>query len=248
MNIKPVFLYSDYPSKSLNIDNIIESLSKLNINSKFKGDFFDYLKLSKNEQEELSDKISQTHIYDIEKEKYQLDSIPGKQIKNNRVLFDGFLFTKVINKYFISSPYQIDRYLNIVFTNRLLCTFENNRYHARVVLLGYPSFISTSGIVEAPAKPREYYWLKAEFIRSGKNIEELDELFKGKYVEYDDPKITDILFSYTLQAIFYELTGEAFCSNKKCCLYNSHLQEGVLEIQYKGKLCEKHKQIFENLS
>ena len=48
MNINPVYLYSDNPSKSLNIHKVIESLAKLNIHSEFKGNFFEYLKLNSN--------------------------------------------------------------------------------------------------------------------------------------------------------------------------------------------------------
>ncbi|NIP37768.1 MAG: hypothetical protein GWO07_09075, partial [Candidatus Dadabacteria bacterium] len=78
--------------------------------------------------------------------------------------------------------------------------------------------------------------------------EELDEYFKGQYVEYNDPKTTKILQSYTLQPIFYELTGKPFCENNTCCLFNSHWQKDVLEVQYNGKLCEHHRKLIQNLS
>jgi hypothetical protein len=248
MNIKPVYLYSDHPSKSLSIAKIIEGLDKLNIHCESKGNFFEYLNLNKDEQLELYKKISQTRVDDIEREKYRLDTVSENHTFDNKVLYDGFLFTKVVNKYFMSNLDRPQNNIYIIFTNRLLCTFENKRYHARVILMGYPTFISTSGLVEAPAKPREYYFLKAQYIAAGKNTGELDEYFKGKYVGYDDPKTTDILLSYTLQAIFYELTGQAFCSSKKCCLFNSHWQKDVLEIQYRAKLCQQHQKLLDNLS
>lgn len=247
MNIKPVNLYSDNPSKSLSISKIIESLSELNIHCEFKGNFFEYLRLNSNENKALKNKIAQTLIDDIEEEKYKLDTALQKYTHNNKVLYDGFLFTRVINKYFMSDPNRTLNSINIIYTEKLLCTFENKRYHARVILMGKPNFISTSGLVEAPAKPREYYFLKAQFTAQGRNIQELDEHYKGKYVEYDDPRITDILFSYTLQAIFYELTGESFCSDNTCCLYNSHWQKDVLQIQHNGKLCNEHQNILDSL-
>ena len=245
MNIKPVYLYSDNPSKSLNIPKVIDSLAKLNIHSEFKGNFFEYLKLNSNEQQVLYNKISQTLIEDIEREKYRLGTISANPNTNNKVLYDGFLFTGVVNKYFMSNLHRSLNNINIIFTDRLLCTFENKRYHARVILMGQPTFISTSGLVEAPAKPREYYFLKAQFIDAGKKLEQLDEYFSGQYVEYNDPKTTDILVSYALQSIFYELTGKPFCSNNKCCLFNSHWQKDVLEIQYKAKLCKQHQKLLD---
>ena len=105
--------------------------------------------------------------------------------------------------------------------------------------MGTPSLISTSGLIEAPAKPREYYYVRGRMVQSGMDISELDSMYKGRFVEYDDPKITSILSSYALQVIFYELTGNAFCDNPICCLSNSHWQEEVLKVQYQGKLCDK---------
>jgi hypothetical protein len=105
--------------------------------------------------------------------------------------------------------------------------------------MGIPSLVSTSGLVEAPAKPREYYYVRGRMVQSGMDISELDNIYKGRFVDYDDPKITSILTSYALQVIFYELTGKAFCDNATCCLSNSHWQEEVLKVQYQGKLCDK---------
>jgi hypothetical protein len=152
--------------------------------------------------------------------------------------------------------------VHIVFTGRLFGTFETGgslktlpldsyprspRYHARVILTGLPSLVSTSGIVEAPAKPKDYYWLKAGFIRAGKDVKELDQIYKGRFIEYDDERITPVLKSYTLQAIFYELTGNTFCDNPSCCLFNSHWQEEVLKTQLGGKLCAEHRNVLSRL-
>jgi hypothetical protein len=149
-------------------------------------------------------------------------------------------------------------FIHVIFTSRLFGTFETSgslnilpldhyprsqRYHARVILTGLPSLISTSGIVEAPARPKEYYWLKAGFIQGGKDVKELDLIYKGRFIEYDDPRITSVLGPYVLQAIFYELTGNPFCDNPSCSLYNSHWQEEVLKAQLEGKLCEEHRDI-----
>jgi hypothetical protein len=48
-------------------------------------------------------------------------------------------------------------HIHLVFEDRLICTFseEDWRYHARTIIAHSPSIISTRGIVEAPAKPKE---------------------------------------------------------------------------------------------
>ena len=248
MNKRPVYLYSDTPSKATNISNIIEHLSKFGIESEYKGDFFEYLRLSTAKQNELNHYLSLTLIDDIEKEKLELCHASQNQNTNNKILYDGYLYISVINKYFLLDSNISDSVIHIIYTDKLLCTFENRRYHARVVLMGHPSFISTSGLVEAPARPREYYFLKAQFLQQGRDLKELDEYFKGQYLEYNDPKTTEILQSYTLQPIMYELTGKPFCENKTCCLFNSHWQKDVLEIQYNGQLCKHHRQLIGNLT
>ncbi len=155
--------------------------------------------------------------------------------------YDGYWMQRVLYRQLFE---KINEELNngsihLIFTGRLFGTFEDRRYHARVVLMGAPSFISTSGLVEAPAKPKEYYYVRGRMIQSGMDTSELDSMYKGKFVEYDDPKISSILLSYALQVISYEKTGEAFCENADCCLSNSHWQEEVLKVQYEGELCDK---------
>ena len=248
-----VFLYLDYPSSSLKTDEICERLNKFGITSCNRGDFYSYLNLSESEINELSENLSQIAISDIEREyafctpdiaqiKFESGIIRKHNAPDIKRLYDGHLlnslfFRALLNKH---ADLVLKNEVHIVFTSRLFCTFGDKRYHARVLLTGIPSLISTTGLVEAPAKPREYYWLKASFIQSGKDLKELNEIYTGRIVEYDDPKITDILYSYALQVIFYNITGNPFCDDKQCCLYNSHWQEEVLKAQLSGELCSTH--------
>lgn len=166
------------------------------------------------------------------------------------VFYDGYWLQRIFFNLFRNKfPGRfVSNCIHIIFTGRLFGTYEKRRYHARVILMGLPNLISTSGVVEAPARPREYYWLKAGFIQSGRDIGELDSLYKERFVEYNDSKITPILESYTLQAVSYELSGKEFCDDKTCCLYNSHWQEEVLRAQLDGKLCQKHRDLLSTAS
>jgi hypothetical protein len=247
-----VFLYTEYPSPSLDINLIIESLRKYGFFVENRGDILDYLCLSEPSVYNLARRFSEARIPDVSRlvdssnkdNQSQIDSELNKilgleNIRGN--FYDGYwiqrtLYRLLVDKLGLNLD---DGDVHIIFTGRLFGTFEDRRYHARVLLMGTPSLISTSGLIEAPAKPREYYYVRGRMIQSGMDISELDNIYKGRFVDYDDPKITSILKSYALQVIFYELTGNAFCDNATCCLSNSHWQEEVLKVQYQGKLCDK---------
>lgn len=257
--IKGIFIYSDFPSRSLSIQEIIDYLKDYGLSAQDRRNFFEFLDLTKEEAVELARKIAGMRVLDISEPideirapffgeiNVELERLRGKA-SSLGVLYDGLWLQRILHKIMAEKfPDEIGRgFIHVIFTSRLFVTFEKRRYHARVVLTGLPALISTSGIVEAPAKPKEYYWLKAGFARSGKDTRELDIMYEGKFIEYDDPRITEILRAYTLQAIFYELTGDPFCINPKCCLFNSHWQEEVLNTQLEGKLCDEHRKILQS--
>ena len=274
--IEGIFIYSDYPSKSLSIPKIINCLKEYGFSAQYRGDLFEFLPESKDEAFDLARRIAGTRILDItspldeiheptyEEIDLEISRLTGKGISLG-VLYDGLWLQRMFYKNMAEKvPHEFrGGFIHLIFTSRLFGTYEtggslttlpldprpdrgyprSQRYHARVVLTGLPSLISTSGIVEAPARPKEYYWLKAGFIQGGKDVRELDLIYKGRFIEYDDPRITRVLRPYILQAIFYELTGNPFCDNPSCCLYNSHWQEEVLKAQLEGKLCEEHRNI-----
>ena len=65
-------------------------------------------------------------------------------------MYDGFELQKILRRFNCNNET-----LHIIITNRLTCTFDENdkRYHARAVICANPAIISTTGIIEAPAKP-----------------------------------------------------------------------------------------------
>jgi len=253
---KQIFIYSDHPSKALSIKEVIDYLSSYSFTVKDRGNFFEFLSLTEEGLLDLGRKIAGTKVLDMSlpldetyEPNYREIDLELKRIKGNEtylgVLYDGLWLQRIFYKILAEKiPGGFESGLiHIIFTGRLFGTFEAKRYHARVVLTGLPSLISTSGIVEAPARPKEYYWLKAGLIQGGKDVRELDLVYRGKLIEYDDPRITQVLRSYTLQAISYETTGSPFCDDPSCCLYNSHWQEEVLKAQLEGKLCSSHRDI-----
>ena len=125
--------------------------------------------------------------------------------------------------------------VHIMFTNRLVATWGDDlRHHLRTIILGIPAIISTSGLVEAPAKPREFYLAQRQLGGAGQSqyaLARLREQFRGRFLDHDDPRLTEVAKGYVMQAVAYQLTGEAFCDDPGCRLFNAHWQEEMLRAQ-----------------
>jgi hypothetical protein len=165
-------------------------------------------------------------------------------------LYDGFKLQAIVWELVPELERSTD-HAHVVFTNRLFGTWDEDdkRYHARVSVYGFPSIISTTGIVEAPARPKEFYLLKQQYAALGMTsipLEVLKEKFTGRFIDHDDERLTEIMKGYVMQAIFYHLAPSPFCENKRCRLYNAHWQEEVLKAQLEPPaFCEKHGRILE---
>jgi hypothetical protein len=152
-------------------------------------------------------------------------------------LYDGFALQRLLAERISDKERHAD-HLHIILTDLLTCTFDEEdwRYHGRAVVCGTPSVVSTASIVEAPAKPREFYMAQmAGFADMAKRQ------FVGRFIDYGDSRMTTAASIYSLQAAFFFATGgEPFCNNKNCLLFNAHWQEDLIRIIAKPKLCSKH--------
>lgn len=267
-----IHLYNEGASSALNLDEIAvylrERLGKVEVNQR--GSLIaNYLsRLSEKEGEKeiarlarrlagirvrrLGDgqPFSQPLKGEIEYEKRYLRNPSSKPAG---VLYDGFrllgIFWELLPREELGW-----KHLHLLFTNQLFGTWDENdrRYHARASVYGIPNLISTMGIVEAPAKPREFYLLRRQYDMLGKgeaSILELKERFKGRFIDYDDERLTEVVKGYCLQAIFFHLTGDPFCPDKDCRLYNAHWQEELIAAQLGGsyELCPSHQGLLSQL-
>jgi len=215
-------------------------------------------------QDKVSDyarKIASTKIQEIRQRilpeqeplygeiEYEKRRILGKT-KAFGVLYDGVHLMRIFCEV-VSREERSLEFVHIFFTNRLFATWDDGdkRYHIRTSVYGIPSIISTTGLIEAPARPREYYLLKQQYERLGKDLTELKGRFKGSFIDYEDERLTEVMKGYVMQAVFYSLTGNPFCEDKGCRLYNAHWQEELifaqLESQY--EFCGQHTGILDSL-
>ena len=226
MNFKKIILYNEPAISEINIEKL----------SKFLEDNFPFkVEIKENIFKEFTLKnikeLSNTRITDIKNSFSKYDSndieieFEEKLCKNSSLMdstiivedaeeisqvfmYDGFELQKILR--YLNEDNQI---IHVILTNRLTCTFDENdtRYHARAVICANPSIISTTGIVEAPAKPKEYYFEVMKLRTQGLDIKSAKEKYKEKFLEYNDKRLTKVLEGYLLQIIFYNITGESFC-------------------------------------
>jgi len=264
LNFKKIILYKEPAISEINIEKL----------TKFLEDYFPFeVKIKENIFKEFSLKnikeLSNTRIIDIKNSFSKYDSSDTEikfeeELCRNSSIMNSM--TKVENAQEISQVFMYDgfelqkilRYLNknnqtlhVILTNRLTCTFDENdkRYHARAVICANPSIISTTGIVEAPAKPKEYYFEVMKLRTQGLDVKSAKEKYKDKFLEYNDKRLTRVLEGYLLQIIFYNITGESFCEDIECRLNNAHWQKDLLFSQLEiSKLCKKHNEILTSLN
>lgn len=169
---------------------------------------------------------------------------PAKRVPG--VLYDAYRFVALLRDLLPGDERSL-RTLHIVFTHRLLGTYqEDGRYHARAVICSVPSVVSTSGLVEAPAKPEAYYKVKAQLTMALGTVpfEAAKEPFAGQFIDYDDPRLTEVAKGYALQAAMYQIAKEAFCEDPACRLFDAHWQSELLAAQIEsGRLCARHTEI-----
>ena len=180
--------------------------------------------------------IGQPNNIEIDKENFQNDS-------KEPMMYDGFILQKIYQEILKNKGLELDlSNLFIIITDKLICTFEetDRRYHARYSILGNPTIISTSGILEGPAKPKEYYLKLIHFPPDPEISKKLDEQYKGRFIAYNDWMINEIIESLVIQSLYFFKEGEAFCEDTNCRLFNSHWQEDLIRLSKSKTLCKKH--------
>jgi len=248
-----IILYDEPTVPEIQLERLKKFLKEtFSIEIEIRENIFQYM------NENISKKIAGCRIFDLKKpfEKHvplagdiQLE-MENKDMseKEEMTLYDGFEFHSVITELIPINENKMNT-LHIIFTNKLTCTFDENdfRYHARAIIGSNPTIISTTGIIEAPAKPKQYYLdLMTNF--SENKVEEIKKKYKGEFLEYHDSRISEIAEGYLLQAITYYETGEAFCINKDCRLFNAHWQKDLFFSQLENKrFCKKHEEILDEL-
>jgi hypothetical protein len=162
------------------------------------------------------------------------------------ILYEGFDLLRVLCEIVPKEECNLE-FVHIFFTNRLFASWDDNnkRYHLRTSIYGIPSIISTTGLIEAPARPREYYLLKQQYEIMRKDLTEVKDRFRGSFIDYGDNRLTDVAKGYAMQAVFYSLTGNPFCQDRGCQLFNAHWQKDLIYAQLESgyEFCPRHTEL-----
>lgn len=256
-----VLLYDDPASPAVEAESLQKFLQEATgVETELRTDFFSHH--SPYDLEPVATALAQTKVRSLDGAASQGEPLLGEVTFEKTllrdparrlpgVLYDGFALQEVLRSRIHREERSL-RSLHVVLTSRLLGTLDpgDRRYHARVIVFGFPSVLSTSGLVEAPAKPREFYVAKRGFTALGMTAptETLKEGLQGRFLDYDDPRTTEVLQGYLLQAFFYHVTGDPFCDDPKCRLFNAHWQEEVLRAQVEATLCAEHQRVLDALA
>jgi hypothetical protein len=165
------------------------------------------------------------------------------------VLYDGLAVQELLGRRLPDDERSLS-HLHVPLLDRALGTWgdHDGRWHKRVNVLGQPALVSVPGLYEAPAKPEQYYKEKQKHaLVSGDSPprEVLESEVEGDFLVEDDPRTTEALQGYVLQAYHYLSTGEAFCAEAGCRLHNPHRQPGVVEAQLRDPpFCDDHARLY----
>jgi hypothetical protein len=267
LRITGLHLYGEGLITDLRVQKIIRYLRRWmkGSHSDFRGNFFRYQLNFLPEEEKphriqhLAEDLALLRIRDATRRDlsdrgpmegevaYERRRIESEDFKPFGILYDGFGLQGIYSS-LISEDERRLSHCHIIFTNQLFGTWDEDdrRYHARVSVYGFPSIISTTGVVEAPAKPREFYLKK----RLGIPLGILKNEFRGRFVDHGDPRLTEVMKGYVMQALFYHMTGNPFCDDPDCRLYNAHWQEELIRAQLDGKyeFCRNHLRFLNRLA
>ena len=254
MKISKIFLYDEPSVPELKISELAQFIKDtFGINVETRKNIF------QKSTEQIAEKIASCKIFNTRKPfefhnttkeeiSFELATFSDSAKNENIVMYDGFEIQKIVNSLVSKEESNLDQF-HIVFTNKLTCTYDYNdyRFHGRAIICSNPTIISTTGIIEAPAKPREYYLELISKMAQGLNVDSVKKKYQGTYLEYHDKRLSSIAEGYVMQGIFYYLTGEPFCELLECRLNNPHWQKDLLYSQIEvGKLCKRHEKILNN--
>lgn len=131
----------------------------------------------------------------------------------------------------------------IVLTDRMMATHQGDRYHVRFLLAGHPTIVSTPGFIDGPARDRAFYFAK-QALGSAHGAE---ELIDDDHLSRSDERLSTCIASALLQAIKYAQTGDPFCKDDGCRLFNPHWQDDLVSTMATRDLCPDHGTWAQNL-
>ena len=255
LKISKIVFYDEPSVPEIDLDNLIRFVKKhTEIHTEKRksilklGTAQDAIKIASSRIFKLSVPYTK-HTPTAEEIRFEEKNMQDTANNPNITYYDGIRLQNAFAN-MISGEELVQDVFHVIFTNKLCCTYDDTdkRYHGRALIGSNPAVISTTGIIEAPAKPREYYFDLITKSKLGVNIDSLKGKYAGTYLEYHDKRLSTVVEGYFLQALLYYVSGEAFCEDKDCRMFNAHWQKDLLHSQLEvKKLCKRHQKILETV-
>jgi len=271
---REILLYDDAPGAGIDLEEIAEYLKGHlpGISVRGAGGFFSAASVP---VDEVAGEFARARVRNTFGLQTKQEPLPGEvEYERRRLLgssgrifgipYDGFKIQRLASSILASaaaaqrtthnSQLETESSAHIIFTNQLLGSWDadDRRFHLRAAIYGFPSLVSTSGIVEAPAKPRGYYLLRDRLRAMGQSdlgTVAAQKEFEGSFLVHGDKRLTEVAKGYAMQAVFFHMTGDPFCDDPDCRLFNAHWQEELLRSQLSGpEFCERHSRALKVIS
>lgn len=251
-SISELFIYDEPSVPQIRTDELADFIEKLTgINVTIRDPFFKHHNVTRKNYQDLTTCRIFNPYLPFERTALTSDNFNTEEdrLDDDATLYDGFEIQNLFRD-ILPDTELVQDYFHLIFTTKIICTYDfgDLRYHGRAIICSNPSIISTTGMVEAPAKPREYYLRTYELARLGSDACSIRNEFKGRFLEINDERLRFVVRGYAVQSIFYYLTGDPFCESKDCILFNAHWQEDLLYSQVRcGKLCNHHQTVLDKM-
>lgn len=270
-----VFLYTDRPSYALDVRDVAEYLSSIlgkRFEIEIEGDFLNkYVPTSSDERNETimrlasarrwAEKLTGFNWHPLtleERANYESRnvgdespntyvSLPLRDVGPNGGYYEIGMLQNILRNT-IPAEKKDDRDIHIIYTSRGLGDTDigGGIYpHARTAIFGLPNVISSTGMVDGPARPDEFI---VEWNAGVSSTGHLENKFKDRMLLNNDSRITEVAKGVSLSAVLNHFTTKIFCESNNCKLFDAHIQEDLIKSQINGQICKKHSEIFEYLS
>ena len=163
----------------------------------------------------------------------------GEKNTSHTLLYDGHMLAEALGG-LLSHDEGV---FHVIFVDYMMGTYEygDMKYHGRALISANPCIVSVRGICEAPARPKEYCVDMMASGVTGEDPRDIEARYADQFITHDDARLQDATHGYLMQALFHFETGEAFCEDADCRLYNSHWQSDLIRTQISSpRLCGRH--------
>jgi hypothetical protein len=248
-----LYLYDDPDSQALNVDYLAQWVAAQfpQTQVEVRSDYLTHqlARFPDDQREalvgELCAQLAGAEVHDLVRpeDRGKLPPLPPEE-RGLDVVYEAVALQTVLRLLLDPAESKLS-HLHVMFTSNYLGTWRESEPHLRLqaAVLGVLNILSTSGLVEALALPRQYHFMRQQLAVLGIE-EDVDQVFADRTLGYGDPRLNEVCKGYLMQAVYYRLTGDTGCDDPACRLHVSSTHAAALRTQVLGRpgLCARHKQ------